>query len=158
MLNPWGTFALADPPHPPDPTRRSASGCPGWCNLPRCDPPELRALRPSWASLSHPCSAPPQSPSNPPVQPLVVSSASLWGRLFAVSFVPFSPKPILSFPFCFTLNIPLSGDLSSTTSLALGPAIRDSPTRPDPAHLRVVSSDLCDLEERPPGRPTVIPS
>jgi hypothetical protein len=66
MLNPWGTFALADPPHPPDPTRRSASGCPGWCNLPRCDPPELRALRPSWASLSHPCSAPPQSPSNPP--------------------------------------------------------------------------------------------
>lgn len=114
---PAGTWNPSDPHPPPDPTSRSALSalCPGWCNLPRCYPHCSLCIL-GLAPLQHSAPKPFRS-CNPPLQPLVVSSASLWGVLSLVA-----SRSVLSsqsFPFfSASLDIPLptSGDLPSTTS------------------------------------------
>lgn len=94
-----------------------------WCNLP------IATFFARSASLvSYPCSAPPQSPFQipPPLfQPLVDSSASLWGPFATLSFVPLSSSSFFS-PLLLRSPIPPWRSSSSTTSLRLDNS-RDSP-------------------------------
>lgn len=116
-----------------------------WCNLP------IATFFARSASLvSYPCSAPPQSPFQipPPLfQPLVDSSASLWGPFATLSFVPLSSSSFFP-PFCFARPSHLGDPLLRRRRCALTTLA----TRRPPSACS--SSDHRDLEGGTTQRPT----
>ena len=131
---------------PADPRTQSAQdpGRPVWCNLPIVT---LIAHSASW-SRTLAALRPAPGPSNPPFQPLVVSSFALGRRC---TFIRSIPSAALSFSFASLFDVFSPGDfLSSTTSFRSD----NSATRRPPAHPR--SSHHCDPAGGPP-RPTSDP-